>query len=686
MVNHRIQTAIYFSTLFAKQWLFFLLYCICFFIGSIHVNAQTLPLPYLINNASAFSDNDIYVGLVGKIEGNNVWIDIATGEINEMQSSDNTLQGPIHNGNSGPGGDGRYADIFTRLGNIPNKTINIPHIDTARIFISFESPLYLYFFADGGGYSTPSLTNDSDANLGLKFELIELSYDDNGLSTNTTRVDAYQYPMGLEVWSTDGFYKRIGEVLSHDDILTQWRTDVSLAFQASLDEELGIILNPSLSSSFQEGEANEQYFTDYVDALWNRYEAEELYVYIDAQAVWLGRVTNEQFTFTNQTDQTVAIISAKPTTLEILTTSGVLAEDVSNTPNLDADKYIQQHFSTALNMGAIDLNIETNQLADWSAIDSYFSSNIHNEYLAFWHSQDISYQGQTFAYNDSHHNSAIIQSLMPERVTITIGGLVNDAYHAAESIEVYSITGGDGETTLISYGTNTSEHSSGIGFGINTTGTVLLEARLLPLNVTVPTIIWQSSDASVASVIDGLITGISTGTALITASNHDGAISITWGVEVNDDNLDISTSIDTTTNCIAGTDSSATLGNKNDNYAIGTTCSITGTIELNNDGLSIPPGTINDTVIIEPTNNNWAVVVNNGGSITLPITDITDDNTGTDNNSHIETTKANDNSETVVASEVNDTQAAQTDSGGSISFALFSLFGMLLWRKHKDVS
>ena len=187
MVNHRIQTAIYFSTLFAKQWLFFLLYCICFFIGSIHVNAQTLPLPYLINNASAFSDNDIYVGLVGKIEGNDVWINIATGEINEMQSSDNTLQGPTHNGNSGPGGDAKYADIFTLLSDIPDKTINIPHIDAARIFISFESPLYLYYFSDGGGYSTPSLTNDSDANLGLKYELIELSFDDNGLSTNTTR-------------------------------------------------------------------------------------------------------------------------------------------------------------------------------------------------------------------------------------------------------------------------------------------------------------------------------------------------------------------------------------------------------------------------------------------------------------------------------------------------------------------
>ena len=684
MINHRIQSANYFNIPFAKQWQFFLFCCISFFISTVHVKAKTLPLPYLINNVSKFSDNEIYVSVVGKINGTDVWIDTTTGYIHPMQISDNTLQGPIYNGNSGPGEDGKYADIFTRLDNIPNNTINIPHIDAARLYISFKSPLYLYFFGDGGGYSPPSFANNSGANLGLKYELIEISYNDNNLSTNTTRVDAYQYPMGLEVWGADGFYKRVGEILSHDDILKEWRTEVSPAFQASLDEELGIILTPSLSDSFQEGGAYEQYFTDYIDALWSRYEAEDMYVYINEQDVWLGRVTNGQFTFTNQTDQTIAIIPKKPTTLEILTTSGALTKDIINTPSLDADKYIQQHFSTSLNMGAIDLHIATNHLADWSAIDSYFSSDIYNEYLSFWHEQNISYQGLTFAYDGTQHNSAIIQSRMPERVTITIGGLVNNAYHAAESIEVYSITSGDSDTTFVKYTANISEYSSEVGFGINITGALLLEAKLLPLDVTVPKIIWQSSDASVATVADGLITGVSTGTAVIKASNYDDAVSITWEIKVSDNNLGTSTSINTPNDCVAETSSSATLDNTNNNYDLGSTCSITETLALNNNGLSIPIVTTNDAVTIEPTNNGLVVLANNSGNITQPTSDIIDDNTGTDDNSHIDTTtetaKAGENLETNVIPEKGTTETTQTDSGGSITFGLFSLLATLLWR------
>ena len=66
--------------------------------------AQTLPLPYEIINTSDYSDDEVYVGLVGKIDGTDVWIDMATGDINEMKLTDNTLQGPILNGNRGPGG------------------------------------------------------------------------------------------------------------------------------------------------------------------------------------------------------------------------------------------------------------------------------------------------------------------------------------------------------------------------------------------------------------------------------------------------------------------------------------------------------------------------------------------------------------------------------------------------------
>jgi len=119
-----------------------LLILLCtFFIGGAY--AQTLPLPYELVNSSEYSDDEIYVGLVGKIDGTDVWIDMATGDINEMKASDNTLQGPMNNGNKGPGGDGKYADCFTPLSAIPNKLIDVPQIYAVRIFISFKSPLYL---------------------------------------------------------------------------------------------------------------------------------------------------------------------------------------------------------------------------------------------------------------------------------------------------------------------------------------------------------------------------------------------------------------------------------------------------------------------------------------------------------------------------------------------------------------
>ena len=513
--------------LFVK--LLFILLSFSTFIGSNLVNAQTLPLPYEIINLSEFSDDEIYVGLVGKINvetngetiATDVWIDMATGDINEMLVSDNTLQGPIHNGNKGPGGEGKYADNFTKLSDIPNNLIDIPHIYAVRIFISFKSPLYLYFFGPdedgvGGGYSAPSLSNDSDPNLGLKYELIELTYGDNGLWTNTTRVDAYQYPMGLEVWGTDGFYKRVGEVLSHDDILTQWRARVGSAFQGSLDDSLGegmeIILNPSKSTSFQEGEAYNDYFAGYVDAIWARYEDEDMYLSIGEAGVWRGRVTDDQFIFTNQEDATIGMISAKPNTLEILEASGVLAEDVTSTESIYADQNIQKHFSAAFNRGAIDINAVENELLEWSDLNSYFGDTTHNEYVAFWHSEDISFEGETyaFAYDDVFDYSSTIQSTVPEKVTITIGGFVDDAYVAPTAMVISN------DTTSLLSGEET-----------------LLSAQLFPIDVDNPAIIWASSDPLVATVTDGLVTALTTGTTEITASSYDKTVAMSISIEVN---------------------------------------------------------------------------------------------------------------------------------------------------------
>ena len=58
--------------------------------------------------------------------------------------------------------------------------------------------MYLHFH-DDGGYAGANLSSSTDPNDGIRWELVELSWDNSGVFTNTSRVDAYQYPMGIEV-------------------------------------------------------------------------------------------------------------------------------------------------------------------------------------------------------------------------------------------------------------------------------------------------------------------------------------------------------------------------------------------------------------------------------------------------------------------------------------------------------
>ncbi len=62
-------------------------------------------------------------------------------------------------------------------------------------------------------------------------------------------------------------------------------------------------------------------------------------------------------------------------------------------------------------------------------------------------------------------------------------------------------------------------------------GTVTLTATVVPSNATNPTVTWTSSDESVATVVNGLVTGVKAGTATITASAGDKSASCVVTVE-----------------------------------------------------------------------------------------------------------------------------------------------------------
>ncbi len=423
-----------------------------FLFGSI-TQAQTLP--YEITNNSEYSDDEIYVAIVGITDGH-VWVDAVTGQVNRMDSSNNTVQGPIIGGNQGPGENGMYADCFRRLSDIPNKTIQIPKIAGCRIMISFKSQLYLYFFGHSGapsGYAAPNLANPTDPNQGIKYELIELTYNDIGLWCNTSRVDSYQYPMGLEVWG-DNFYKKVGELKKHNDILAQWQATAPNEFKSLLNIDEGIIHFPTKVEAFPKN-----FMDGYINDIWSKYSSQELAFTSDA-GIWRGKVqSGNQFVFKRDSDGQTATIPGKPTTIEAMEGSGVMASGQR------WDLVVQSQMVAAITRHAVDLNVPSGVLQNFGDTSKYYQTWPYNWYSKFFHQTDISFESQTytFAYDDVYDQSATIHTPNPNNIKITLGGFEGGSNPTIGNVTLYLDCSFAGSSVRLSEGSYTMAQLEALG-------------------------------------------------------------------------------------------------------------------------------------------------------------------------------------------------------------------------------
>jgi len=412
--------------------------------------AQTLP--YVFENSSRYSDDEIYVGLVGQFPGmGNVWMDMKNSQLKSMSYSDNTISGPSW-GNT-PDGKNKYANMFFKLSELQNKTIQIPHgLFGCRIFISFQSPLYIYFHQTGG-YAGADLQNPNDPNDGIRWELVELTWGNAGLWTNTSRVDAYQYPMGLEVTgftggingsyansytskinsgATPNVNKKIGEVISHQSILDAWNKSVESTFYNckvikthSRDGE-AIIEQASKIPDFKTNGANKNYFANYIDDIWSTYRTKDLLLNIGDRGTWHGRVTGDRFDFYDPADGSQASIYWKPSTQDAIEGAGALATTFATAPSqkYDEDLMIQAQVCAAINRHAIYTSAAVDEIQYNHDPSRFFKIAPFNQYVKFFHSPAISYESQTyaFAYDDVGDQSSTIQCTFPTQVKVIIGG------------------------------------------------------------------------------------------------------------------------------------------------------------------------------------------------------------------------------------------------------------------------
>ncbi len=405
-----------------------------FFAAALSALSASADLPVtLVNNTNGqFADDDIYVAILGEQKGvGYIYYDMAKSSsaatVRPLNESVNTLPG------TGP--FATYADVFTKLSDIPGKVVYLGDTYACRMFISFKSPMYLHAFAQG--YAGADLNNPSDPNASVRWELVEFTYapgsgsgkDFDEIWINTTRVDAFQYPMGLELWSTGHYpYTKRGENVSYKTVIDKWNSTLGntvykdcLYNLITKDNVGGIIKQPSKVKSIKD----QNIFDDYINKIWTYFSSHTANIDMGLLGRWTGKVEGEKFVLTCAEGHywqpgSVATIDAKPDTEDVIEGAGVFAS------GSDISKTVQSMFCAAFNRGMIRA---TSDLQDWNpdGPTKAFSGGTEypcNEYVKFFHDPAISPSGKTYAfsYDDTYDQSATCYANNPTRATVTIGG------------------------------------------------------------------------------------------------------------------------------------------------------------------------------------------------------------------------------------------------------------------------
>ncbi|WP_375417136.1 beta-1,3-glucanase family protein [uncultured Hymenobacter sp.] len=405
------------------------------------------PIPFTIANNSPFADTELFVAIVGKdiATGNHVWVNARTSAVLPMSTSYNTVLGPTYNGATGPGGNSRYADCFTRLSDIANRTFTLPRIEGCRVFISRGQQLYFYFYGASGapsGYSGPNPQNPNDPNRGILHEIIELTNNQFGFFGNTTRVDSYKYPMGLELFGQGGYQQRTGELKNHADIQAAYKANVPTEFQGLLNSTTGEITFPSKTAAFADGTNGTtpgpyaNYLGSYIDAIWNKYVNEDLIFFAGNAGVFKGRVSGGRLTVVGQSGAyagRTGIVAAKPTTQEAFEGKGVLDRRVGDG---DADLVVQAQLTAAINRHVVNTTTPNPGQQNWYDATRYYQAAPANYYARFWHLPGISVDQKSygFAYDDVNDQSATLQTPQPTKAIATFGGYAGSAPPAATGV------------------------------------------------------------------------------------------------------------------------------------------------------------------------------------------------------------------------------------------------------------
>ncbi|MDE7120511.1 MAG: hypothetical protein K2O10_07860, partial [Muribaculaceae bacterium] len=394
-----------------------------------------LPVKLLNNTDGKFADSDIYVAIIGKQGDNSIYYDLVA-----TASQKQCVIHPLNDGLNRlhvKSDDWGYADIFTRMSDIADQTVYLGNTHACRMFLAFKSPMYLHAFADGG-YAGADMNNPQDPNADIRWELIEFTYEPEfdkntgQIWINTTRVDAFQYPMGLELYSKGNVagstaYIRRGEIVDYQTVINMWDSAYGNTpyndchYNLIQKDDLGgIIKQPSKVESIKQTNI----FDPYINRIWDYFSTNTADISMGVLGRWQGRVYGDEFRLTCVEGTywpvgSTAHIYGKPSTEDAIEGAGQFANGQADDDTQRAtDLTVQAMFCAAFNRGQFRTTTANQNWDPDNGIKPFVGGTEFpcNEYVKFFHSTAVTAgTGNTyaFAYDDTFDQSATCYSTAP---------------------------------------------------------------------------------------------------------------------------------------------------------------------------------------------------------------------------------------------------------------------------------
>ena len=176
-------------------------------------------------------------------------------------------------------------------------------------------------------------------------------------------------------------------------------------------------------------------------------------------------------------------------------------------------------------------NYQTKDHDNYSAY--FFDTNVDNDYLTF----SLDYEGENIDYvtvtvvGDDGKIIYVYEGAPLEEFTVNIAGHENVTCKVAINGEVTSFGLLFSKDNIVPV-TSVSLDKEYIGLKVGESKT--LTATVLPLDATNKSLIWASSNETIATVVDGVISAKKVGATEITATSKDGNKVATCQVEVTD--------------------------------------------------------------------------------------------------------------------------------------------------------